>query len=179
MVIIYFNNIYSRQSSPPLPHRLQCSGSQESFAADSYCGGNSGIQSSSSQWQLSNCGASICQHHNVPASGSSLPNASTAMPSTNLIHSSASASAIPYTNGGNTTMPPIPPLCNPCSSNSFNSVAMPVLSRWGPRTSCPVHSPYRVRVPNGSICSGHQVNTFTNRFVKSSHTKQTQKLLCA
>lgn len=59
------------------------------------------------------------------------------------------------------SVPPPPPLCNPCSSNSFNSVPMPgpSSSRWGPRTSCPVHSPFRVRVPNGSICSGHQVNT--------------------
>ncbi|XP_055847961.1 actin nucleation-promoting factor WAS-like [Episyrphus balteatus] len=56
--------------------------------------------------------------------------------------------------------PPPPPLCNPCSSNSFNSVPMPgpSSSRWGPRTSCPVHSPFRVRVPNGSICPGHQVS---------------------
>lgn len=54
-------------------------------------------------------------------------------------------------------MPP-PGLCNPCSNtNSFNSVPLPGPSRWGPRTSCPVHSPFRIRVPNGSICSGHQV----------------------
>lgn len=52
---------------------------------------------------------------------------------------------------------PPPPMCNPCSSNSFNSVPIPGPSRWGPRSSCPVHSPFRVRVPNGSICSGHQV----------------------
>lgn len=96
----------------------------------------------------------MCQH----AAGTQLPNAATSMTPTNLIHNSASASTIPFTNGGGTSMPPIPPLCNPCSSNSFNSVALPVLSRWGPRTSCPVHSPFRVRVPNGSICSGHQVN---------------------
>lgn len=53
---------------------------------------------------------------------------------------------------------PPPPLCNPCS-NSFNTVPIPgpSSSRWGPRTSCPVHSPFRVRVPNGSVCSGHQV----------------------
>lgn len=55
--------------------------------------------------------------------------------------------------------PPLPPpLCNPCSSNSFNSVPLPGPSRWGPRSSCPVHSPFRVRAPNGSVCSGHQVN---------------------
>lgn len=61
--------------------------------------------------------------------------------------------------------PPLPPLtCNPCptatNSNNFNSVPLPGPSRWGPRTSCPVHSPFRARLPNGggSICSGHQVN---------------------
>lgn len=54
--------------------------------------------------------------------------------------------------------PPLPPsICNPFSSNSFNSVPLPGPSRWAPRTSCPVHSPFRVRAPNGSVCSGHQV----------------------
>lgn len=54
---------------------------------------------------------------------------------------------------------PPPPIFNPCSSNSISSMSIqgPSSSRWGPRTSCPVHSPFRVRVPNGSICSGHQV----------------------
>lgn len=58
------------------------------------------------------------------------------------------------------TMPhPPPTLCNPCSNTqNFNSVPFPGPSRWGPRTSCPVHSPFRVRVPNGNVCSGHQVN---------------------
>lgn len=65
--------------------------------------------------------------------------------------------------------PPPPPLCNPCSSNSFNSVPIPgPSSRWGPRTSCPIHSPFRVRVPNGSICSGHQVSIRT----KTQHTSK-------
>jgi calcium/calmodulin-dependent serine protein kinase len=56
-------------------------------------------------------------------------------------------------------LPPPPLLCNPCSSqpNNFNSVPIPGSSRWGPRTSCPVHSPFRARIPNGTICSGHQV----------------------
>lgn len=54
---------------------------------------------------------------------------------------------------------PPPPIFNPCSSNSISSMSMqgPSSSRWGPRTSCPVHSPFRIRAPNGSICSGHQV----------------------
>lgn len=54
---------------------------------------------------------------------------------------------------------PPPPIFNPCSSNSLNSMSIqgPSTSRWGPRTSCPVHSPFRIRIPNGSICSGHQV----------------------
>lgn len=61
--------------------------------------------------------------------------------------------------------PPLPPpgICgNPFSSNNFNSVPLPgPSSRWGPRSSCPVHSPFRVRAPNGgSVCSGHQVNIF-------------------
>ncbi|CAD6994142.1 unnamed protein product [Ceratitis capitata] len=57
---------------------------------------------------------------------------------------------------------PPPPLFNPCGSTSFNSIhtmqqGPSGASRWGPRTSCPIHSPFRVRAPNGSICSGHQV----------------------
>ncbi|XP_037944529.1 peripheral plasma membrane protein CASK isoform X6 [Teleopsis dalmanni] len=63
---------------------------------------------------------------------------------------------------------PPPPLFNPCSSNSYNSMSMqqgPSTSRWGPRTSCPVHSPFRVRVPNGSICSGHQALLHTHDVV--------------
>ncbi|GAB0088684.1 forkhead box protein L2-like [Sergentomyia squamirostris] len=68
----------------------------------------------------------------------------------------------PTTHGGLSAFhgppPPPPPLCNPCStnSNSFNSVPIPGPSRWGPRSTCPVHSPFRVRMPNGSVCSGHQ-----------------------
>lgn len=59
--------------------------------------------------------------------------------------------------------PPLP-TCNPCptAANNFNSVPLPGPSgsRWGPRTSCPVHSPFRARLPNGGgpICSGHQVS---------------------
>ncbi|XP_035777659.1 peripheral plasma membrane protein CASK-like isoform X13 [Anopheles albimanus] len=61
---------------------------------------------------------------------------------------------------------PPPPLCNPCSNtNNFNSVPLPGPSRWGPRTSCPVHSPFRIRVPNGSICSGHQALLHTHDVV--------------
>ncbi|KAH8335455.1 hypothetical protein KR074_002152 [Drosophila pseudoananassae] len=55
------------------------------------------------------------------------------------------------------SIPPPPALFNPCSSAlSLQQAAAAAASRWGPRTSCPVHSPFRVRVPNGSICSGHQ-----------------------
>lgn len=65
-------------------------------------------------------------------------------------------------------LPQMPPtLCNPCSnSNNFNSVPLPGPSRWGPRTSCPVHSPFRVRVPNGNSCSGHQVSKNTEMACK-------------
>lgn len=64
---------------------------------------------------------------------------------------------------------PPPPIFNPCSSNSISSMSMqgPSSSRWGPRTSCPVHSPFRVRAPNGSICSGHQVNFFVSFVTRS------------
>lgn len=64
-------------------------------------------------------------------------------------------------------LPHPPPLCNPCSSNSFNSVTIPGPSRWGPRSTCPVHSPFRVRMPNGSICSGQQVNLLYNFIILS------------
>lgn len=94
--------------------------------------------------------------HHGPGPGTSLSNLHTAsvIQPTNLMVASASTSQLPF-NGLSQT---VPPLCNPCSSNNFNSTPLPALSRWGPRTSCPVHSPFRVRVPNGSICSGHQVN---------------------
>ncbi|ALC46155.1 CASK [Drosophila busckii] len=59
--------------------------------------------------------------------------------------------------------PPPPALFNPCSSAL--SLQQAVSSRWGPRTSCPVHSPFRVRVPNGSICSGHQALLHTHDVV--------------
>ncbi|KAL9893563.1 peripheral plasma membrane protein CASK isoform X7 [Glossina fuscipes] len=62
---------------------------------------------------------------------------------------------------------PPPPIFNPCSSNSLNSMSIqgPSTSRWGPRTSCPVHSPFRIRIPNGSICSGHQALLHTHDVV--------------
>jgi hypothetical protein len=101
---------------------------------DPYC--NSGGINSGGQWQTPNCGGSMCHHH--------LPMLAHG-PSMTSLHGS---------------FPP-PPLCNPCSSqpqiNNFNSVPLPGSSRWGPRTSCPVHSPFRARIPNGTICSGHQV----------------------
>lgn len=96
----------------------------------------------------------MCHHGQGPGATTNLQNA-TVIPPTNLMVGSAPGQ-LPFVNGP--PLPSIPPLCNPCSSNSFNSVPLPAISRWGPRTSCPVHSPFRVRVPNGSICSGHQVN---------------------
>lgn len=60
------------------------------------------------------------------------------------------------------SIPPPPALFNPCSSAL--SLQQAAATRWGPRTSCPVHSPFRVRVPNGSICSGHQVRAFGKGF---------------
>lgn len=58
-------------------------------------------------------------------------------------------------------LPPMPPsICNTYNSNVFNSTFLPSVSRWGVRTSCPIHSPFRGRIPNGSICSGHQVKHF-------------------
>lgn len=68
-------------------------------------------------------------------------------------------------------LPQMPPtLCNPCSNtNNFNSVPLPGPSRWGPRTSCPVHSPFRVRVPNGNACSGHQVRNDDERMCVRGH----------
>lgn len=77
---------------------------------------------------------------------------------------------------------PPPPMCNPCSGQqpSFNSVPLPGSSRWGPRTSCPVHSPFRARIPNGTICSGHQVNILkVITFVKSAEKRRRHNsLLC-
>lgn len=135
--------IYSRQSSPPPPHRLQCSGSQESFAADHLCGtgGSNGCQWST----IPHCGGPMCHHG--PGPGPPPP------PPPGMVATG------PCMHGGPSIIPPLP-LCNPCSSN-FNSVPLPgpsTSSRWGPRTSCPIHSPFRQRVPNGSICSSHQVS---------------------
>lgn len=118
-----------------MPHRLQCSGSQESFAVDQYCG--IGGLNSIGQWPIPNCGGPMCHHGPGPG------------PPALGIGSG------PMSFNGPPPLPP--PLCNPCSSNSFNSVPLPGPSRWGPRSSCPVHSPFRVRAPNGSVCSGHQV----------------------
>uniref|UniRef100_A0A182U3P5 Uncharacterized protein n=1 Tax=Anopheles melas TaxID=34690 RepID=A0A182U3P5_9DIPT len=132
---------------------------QENFAVDPYCGG--GINSGG-QWPIPNCGGPMCHH----GPGPGLPPGAGAGPVTvgqgvvgpggagpgmgTLVHGPSQLSL------HGPPLPP-PPLCNPCSNtNSFNSVPLPGPSRWGPRTSCPVHSPFRIRVPNGSICSGHQ-----------------------
>jgi hypothetical protein len=138
--------IYSRQSSPPPSlHQLKCSGSQDSFTVDPYC--NSGGINSGGQWPIPNCGGQMCHHG--PGPGGSMPMTMSHLPM--LAHGPSMSSL-------HGPLPP-PPLCNPCSSqpNNFNSVPLPGPSRWGPRTSCPVHSPFRARIPNGTICSGHQV----------------------
>jgi hypothetical protein len=97
----------------------------------------------------------MCAHHVAGTSGPG-PGSSMTMP-----HHLSMLAHGPSMTSLHGPLPP-PPLCNPCSSqpNNFNSVPLPgPSSRWGPRTSCPVHSPFRARIPNGSICSGHQVNT--------------------
>lgn len=100
-----------------------------------------------------NCGGPICHHGPGPGGGGG---------------------------GMPPMMAPLPPLsCGPFGGGErgggigsgngvgYNSVNLPgpstsgaaggAAGRWGPRTSCPVHSPFRVRAPNGSVCSGHQV----------------------
>lgn len=82
--------IYSRQSSPPLPHRLQCSGSQDSFATDSYCGNGGGVgggggnntigPSASSQWQIPSCADTICLHSVGQLAGVTMPPANLMQP---------------------------------------------------------------------------------------------------
>lgn len=57
---------------------------------------------------------------------------------------------------------------NKTKNVNIHFVTHTTVSRWGPRTSCPIHSPFRGRVPNGSICSGHQVKT---------HIQQQQKII--
>lgn len=72
---------------------------------------------------------------------------------------------------------------NPCGIGSvppplsFSAVPAANHSRWGPRTSCPIHSPFRVRGPstnvNGhsSICTGHQVKESpSHTIITPSHT---------
>lgn len=154
-------NIYSRQSSPPpSSHRLQCSGSQESFAAEQYCGHGGGGGGWSSG-PLPTCGGPHCHHGGPPPPPPPLlGNGGIGGLLTSLGPSTSSSF-----HGPPPQLPP--PACNPCTSatnsNSFNSVPLSGPSRWGPRTSCPVHSPFRARMPNGSVvCSGHQVNIWNN-----------------
>lgn len=83
-----------------MPHRLQCSGSQDSFATDSYCG-NIGGPNASSQWQLSNCADSICPHSAAQLVGAGCPS----LPSTNLMQPTGTVLPLPpippmFTNGG-------------------------------------------------------------------------------
>lgn len=130
---------------------------------DQYCGGiggNNGI----GQWPIPNCGGPMCHHGPGPGGigggggvgggcGGSGMMMGGGMGGSGPIHPLQQQHGPP---------PPLPPpgICsNPFSSNNFNSVPLPgPSSRWGPRSSCPVHSPFRVRAPNGgSVCSGHQV----------------------
>lgn len=134
---------------------------------DQYCG-SGGIINSGGQWPIPNCGGPMCHHGPGPGlssvigqgpgqgqgiSGGGGGSLSGLMGSGRPIHNHGPPPPPP-------PLPQIPPpMCNPCSSNNFNSMSLPPgPSRWGPRTSCPIHSPFRVRVPNGNICSGHQVN---------------------
>lgn len=199
---------------------MQCSGSQDSFAVDHYCGGDSHSANSilggsaagggggCGQWSSvgtsscstgggggGNCGGPMCLQHGTGGSLAAPPPPAQSMMSggvggissmnmnggIGLLGSHMSLGGI-AAGGGDTIVtggghcrsmsgisnlsigpppPPLPPppMFIPCSSNSYNTVPItgPSSSRWGPRTSCPVHSPFRVRVPNGSICSGHQV----------------------
>lgn len=118
---------------------------------DPYC--NSGGINSGGQWPIPNCGGPMCHHGPGPGPSGSMGGCP---PHPSHIPMLAHGPSMTSLHG---QMPP-PPLCNPCSSqpNNFNSVPLPgPSSRWGPRTSCPVHSPFRARIPNGTICSGHQV----------------------
>jgi calcium/calmodulin-dependent serine protein kinase len=117
---------------------------------DPFC--NSGGINSGGQWPIPNCGGPMC-HHGPGPGGSSAMSAMSMNPHMPMLAHGPSMTSL------HGPLPP-PPMCNPCSGQqpSFNSVPLPGSSRWGPRTSCPVHSPFRARIPNGSICSGHQVN---------------------
>lgn len=138
-------------------------------------GGSLGIWSSGSSGGgvTSNCGGVQMCHHGH-GSGPGPPNIIPPPPQppinnggglSGICHGFSTLSLTGHAHNCNSSMvvpPPPPTLCNPCSSTSLNSIA-PIQastpsSRWGPRTSCPIHSPFRVRVPNGSICSGHQVS---------------------
>lgn len=170
---------------------MQCSGSAENFAVDPYCGAGLNSGGPGGQWPIPNCGGPMCHHGPGPGPPGPGPGPGLAgmigggpgpgghggvggagsgvgvgMGFPPLVHGPSQLSL----HG------PMPPqgLCNPCSNtNSFNSVPLPGPSRWGPRTSCPVHSPFRIRVPNGSICSGHQVRTFISTFPSPGKTELT------
>ena len=122
---------------------------------DPYC--NSGGINSGGQWPIPNCGGPMCHHGPGPGQGpgGQMPGQQQQQQQQQHLPMLAHGPSMTSLHG------PLPPsLCNPCSSqpNNFNSVPLPGTSRWGPRTSCPVHSPFRARIPNGTICSGHQVN---------------------
>lgn len=165
---------------------MQCSGSAENFAVDPYCGAglNSGAGGPGGQWPIPNCGGPMCHHGpgpgpppgSGPGPGGPGPMMGVGLGGVGVGVGGGGGGGVgglpplggPLVHGpsqlslhGPLSMQPGGPLgglCNPCSNtNSFNSVPLPGPSRWGPRTSCPVHSPFRIRVPNGSICSGHQV----------------------
>lgn len=147
-------------------------------------GGSLGLWSSgSSGGVISNCGGTQMCHHGH-GSGPGPPNVIPPPPQppsnngdgiSGICHgfSTLSLAGHAHNCSSNMVVPPPPPtLCNPCSSTSLNSIApiQPTTpsSRWGPRTSCPIHSPFRVRVPNGSICSGHQVSYIEKKNLKKN-----------
>lgn len=97
-----------------------------------------------------------------------------AMPSNNLMQAPGSMLPLPpmqtmFANGGGksnhihhyyNTQQSHPIQLHPQTNLKHNQKCYTLpktVSRWGPRTSCPIHSPFRGRVPNGSVCSGHQV----------------------
>ncbi|SPP82954.1 Hypothetical predicted protein, partial [Drosophila guanche] len=109
---------------------------------------------------LGSSGSSGMSGSGVGSSGQGIPQCSAAAADAAMMASGhcRSMSGLSSISMSAPPCPPPPALFNPCSSamSLQQAAAAAASSRWGPRTSCPVHSPFRVRVPNGSICSGHQ-----------------------
>ncbi|KAH8346595.1 hypothetical protein KR084_005917 [Drosophila pseudotakahashii] len=103
---------------------------------------------------LGSSGSSGMSGSGVGSSGQSVPQCPAAVVDAAMLASTAGGHCRSMSGLSSISIPPPPALFNPCSSAL--SLQQAAATRWGPRTSCPVHSPFRVRVPNGSICSGHQ-----------------------